>query len=123
MLSKAQAKFVRMSPRKARLVCDLVKGKSLEDAEFILQSANKGPAAHIKKVMASAFANANFERKAKLLAKDVVISQIRVDGGPTMRRYRAATMGRASIIRHRTSHIYMELEQLKDNEKAKEVKE
>lgn len=123
MLSKANAKYIRVSPRKTRLVAELLKGKTVEEAGFILENANKGPAVHIKKVLDSAFANANHERREKLLEKDLIISCVRIDGGPTFRRYRAATMGRASIIRHRTSHIHIELDEPLKKDKAKSGKE
>ncbi len=123
MLSKAQAKYIRVAPRKARLVIDLIKGKSVEDAEFVLENANKGAARPILKVLRSAFANANNEREEKLIAKNVIVSKIKIDGGPTMRRFRAATMGRAAIIRHRTSHIYVELDHAKEKMKSKAGKE
>ena len=123
MISKAEAKYVRVSARKTRLVLDLLKGKTVEEAIFILDNANKGASASIKKLINSAFANANQARQEKLLSKDVVISGIRADGGPMLRRYRAATMGRATPIRHRTAHIYVELDEVKQKETKKKKKE
>jgi len=117
MLSKAEAKYVRISARKVRLVLDLIKGKTVEDAAAILENVNKRAAGVVRKVVDSAFANANHDRQEKLLSKDVVISGISADGGPMLRRYRAATMGRASVIRHRTAHIRVELDETQ-NKKA-----
>ena len=110
MISKAKAKYIRTSPTKARLVIDLIKGKTVDEANAILDTVNKGASSSIKKVLNSAFSNANFNKQEKYLSKDVIISQIKVDGGPMLMRYRAATMGRATPIRHRTAHIYLELE-------------
>ncbi len=110
MLAKAEAKYVRISTRKVRLVIDLVKGKTVEEADFILDSVNKRACVPVKKVLGSAFANANYGRKDKLLSKEVYVSGILADGGPMLKRYRAATMGRATPIRHRTTHIRVELD-------------
>jgi len=123
MVSKAEAKYIRMSARKARLVIDLVKGKSVEKANFILDNTNKKACFPIKKVLGSAFANANNNRQDKFLEKDLNISLIRVDDGPMLRRFRAATMGRATSIKHRTAHVYVELkEKEKKASKVKAVK-
>ncbi|MBD3379235.1 MAG: 50S ribosomal protein L22 [Candidatus Omnitrophica bacterium] len=123
MLAKAKAKYIRMSARKARLVTDLVKGKTVEEANFIFESAGKRACGPIKKVVASAFANLNQNRQEKILAKDVVISAISADDGPMFRRYRAATMGRATPIRHRTSHVYVELDSAVQEKTVKTNKE
>ncbi|MEA3489935.1 MAG: 50S ribosomal protein L22 [Candidatus Omnitrophota bacterium] len=112
MLAKAKAKYLRISARKARLVLDLVKGKTLEEANSILDSVNKRASVPIKKVLSSAFANVNQGKQEKLLSKDVFISVIRADGGPMLARFRAATMGRATPVRHRTAHIYVELDRI-----------
>ena len=110
MIAKAKAKYLRMSARKTRLVVDLIKGKTIEKANFILENTNKGACLPIKKVLRSAFANANNEKQEKFLEKDLRISAIRVDGGPMLKRFRAATMGRATSIKHRTLHLYIELD-------------
>ena len=119
MLAKAEAKYVRMSPTKVRLVVDLIKGKTVEEAQFILDNLNKRACTPIKKVVNSAFANANNDRQEKLLTKEVVISSIKSNGGPMYKRYRAATMGRATPIRHRTTHISVELDNFIKEVKAK----
>ena len=112
MISRAEAKYIRMSARKARLVIELVRGKTVEEANSILDSVNKRASIPIRKVLNSAFANANHDKQEKFLSKDVFVSAIRADGGPMLQRYRAATMGRATPIRHRTSHIYVELDKI-----------
>jgi len=110
MIAKAEAKYVRLSPRKAGLVMDLLKGKTVEEANFILDNVNKGVAVPIKKVLGSAFANANFNRQEKFLLKDLFISRLSANGGPMLVRFRAATMGRATSVRHRSTHLKVELD-------------
>lgn len=122
MQAKAEIKYVRVSARKARLVLDLVKGKTVENANFILDSTNKRSAALVKKAVNSAFANLNSGKQDKFAAKDVFISKIKADGGPMLKRYRAATMGRATPVRHRTTHIKVELEARGGEAKGKEAK-
>ncbi|MFH1394525.1 MAG: 50S ribosomal protein L22 [Candidatus Omnitrophota bacterium] len=112
MLAKAEAKYVRISARKARLVSELIKGKTVEEANFILENINKRASEPIYKVVNSAFSNLNNNRQEKLLSKEIVISGIKIDGGPMLKRYRAATMGRAASIKHRTAHIYVELDKI-----------
>ena len=119
MIAKAEAKYLRMSARKTRLVIDLIKGKTVEEAGFILDSVNKKAGASIKKVLDSAFANANNNRKDKFLSKDIVISGVRADNGPMLKRYRAATMGRATPVRHRTTHIRVELDKVIEEKNGK----
>lgn len=125
MLAKAESKYVKMSPTKVRLVVDLLKGKTVEEAQFILDNLNKRACTPIKKVVNSAFTNANYDRSEKLLTKEVIISKITSDGGPMYKRFRAATMGRAAPIRHRTTHICVELdnfvEKVKKNTKIKKT--
>lgn len=110
MQAKAEIKYIRVSPRKVRLVLDLVKGETVEKANFILGGVNKRAAVPVKKAINSAFANLNFNKQDKFVAKDVFISKIKADKGPVLMRYRAATMGRATPVRHKTAHIKVELE-------------
>ena len=117
MLAKAEAKHIRLSAKKARLVIGLVKGKTVEEAGSLLDHLNKGATEPLRKLLNSAFANANFNKQDKLLAKEMYVSQMTADDGPMFRRYRAATMGRASVIRHRTSHIYIELDKVVETPK------
>jgi large subunit ribosomal protein L22 len=114
MLAKAQAKYVRISPKKTRLVLDLVKGKTVEEANYILDNMNKRASRPIKKVLNSAFANLNQNKteSEKMPSKDVFISVIKADSGPYLMRYRAATMGRATPVRHRTAHLYVEIDKV-----------
>jgi len=120
MLAKAKAKYLRISPRKTRLVAKQLKGKTVAESIYILENLNIKSYLYIKKVINSAFANLNFNRQEKLLEKEIIISSIRIDGGPLLKRYRAATMGRATPIKHRTSHIYVELDKKQEEEKIEE---
>lgn len=104
---KAVAKYVRIAPRKARLVADEVRGKSYVEAVNLLQFTNKRAAQIVGDVIQSAGANA--EHNDGLDAEDLFIREIRVDEGPTIKRYRARAMGRATMIRKRTSHISVKL--------------
>ena len=109
MIAKAVAKYVRVSPRKVRMVIDLVRGKSIPQALNILLNINKDAKHPVEKVLKSALNNA--ERKAPSNKTDKrYISKITADGGPMLKRYRAAPMGRATMIRKRTTHILVELE-------------
>jgi large subunit ribosomal protein L22 len=100
---KAVAKFVRIAPRKARLVADEVRGKSVSEAVSILQFTNKRAAGIVGDVIKSAAANAEHNDDADVDA--LFVRDVRVDEGPTIKRYRARAMGRATMIRKRTSHI------------------
>ena len=100
---RAKVKYARIAPRKARLVADEVRGKSYPEAASILRFTNKKGAKIVGDVINSAAANA--EHNADADPDDLVVREIRVDDGPTIKRYRARAMGRATMIRKRTSHI------------------
>ena len=104
---RAKAKYVRIAPRKARLVADEVRGKSYPEAASILRFTNKKGANIIGDVIASAAANA--EHNMDTDPEELFVREIRVDEGPTIKRYQARAMGRATMIRKRTSHITVEL--------------
>jgi large subunit ribosomal protein L22 len=99
----ASARFVRITPMKARRVVDMVRGMDVEDALNLLQFAPQAAAETVHKVLASAVANA--ETTEGLDAGTLVVSKALVDEGPTMKRWRARAQGRASRINKRTSHI------------------
>ncbi len=103
----ARARFVRVAPRKARLVADQVRGLPLEDARALLRFSTRGAAQDIRKLIESAAANA--ETNHDLVADDLLIKDIHVDEGPTLRRYRPRALGRATRINKRTSHIVVAL--------------
>ena len=104
---KAVAKYVRIAPRKARLVADEVRGKSYPEAVSMLRFTNKRAAKIIGDIVHSAAANAEHNMDAD--PDELIVQEVRVDEGPTIKRYRARAMGRATMIRKRTSHIRVEL--------------
>ncbi len=100
---RAQAKYVRSSARKARLVCDHIRGKSVEDARAILAHAPRAVARDWSKLLESAVANA--EHNHELVGEDLYVKAVQADEGPTIKRYRPRALGRATRIRKRTSHL------------------
>ena len=107
MVAKAEAKYIRISPTKVRPVIELVKGAKVLDALSRLELINKRGAYYLKKVAKSALANAKNKgyEEGKLF-----ISKIIANPGPALKRYRAASFGRATMIKKRTSHILVELD-------------
>jgi len=103
----ARARFVRVAPRKARLVADQVRGLPIEDALPLLRFSTRSAAQDIRKLIESAAANA--ENNHDLVADELLIKDIHVDEGPTLRRYRPRALGRATRINKRTSHIAVAL--------------
>ena len=104
----AKARYVRVSPRKARLVTDLVKGKKVEEALNILAFTKKAFAKTLTKVINSAVANA--QQNNQMDVDTLMVKRISVDGGPTLKRYIPRAMGRATMIRKRTSHVTVVLD-------------
>ena len=105
----AKARYVRVSPMKARRVVDMIRGRKATDALTILKFAPQAASEDVYKVVASAIANA--EHNAHLRDRDrLVISEAYVDEGPTMKRFRPRAQGRAYRIRKRTSHITVVVE-------------
>ena len=104
---RAQAKYVRHAPRKARLVVDHIRGKSVEEARAILNHTPRAAAVDVLKLLESAVANA--ENNHELDADELVIRKVYVDEGPTLKRYRPRALGRATRIRKRTSHMTIQL--------------
>jgi large subunit ribosomal protein L22 len=105
---KATAKYVRITPRKARHVADEIRGKSYPEAISLLRFTNKRAAKILSEVLNSAAANAEHNLDAD--ADELRVKTVKVDDGPTIKRYKARAMGRATMIRKRTSHITVELE-------------
>jgi len=101
--SLAAARFIRMSPSKARQVVDLIRGRHVEDARRVLKFTLRGAAPVVGKVLESAIANAEHNRG--LPGDELVVTRAWVDEGPTLRRYRPRAQGRATRIRKRTCHI------------------
>jgi large subunit ribosomal protein L22 len=108
MEAKAVAKHIGMSARKVRLVVDQIRGRSVNDAYAVLQFSKKAAADPVSKTLRSAVANAQYKAQEEGDVLDVDTLHVReayVDEGSTLRRWRAAAMGRATPIRKRTSHI------------------
>ena len=103
VLVRAQAKYVRTSARKARLVCDHIRGKSVLEARAILAHTPRAVARDWSKLLESAVANA--ENNHELIGDELRIASVTADEGPTLKRYRPRAMGRATRIRKRTSHL------------------
>lgn len=106
---KAITRYVRIAPRKARLVTELIKGKPVEEALTILRFVPKKAARLVDKTLRSAVANA--EQNPNIDVDTLYIKGIFVDGGPTMKRWRPRAMGRATKIIKRTSHITVILDE------------
>jgi ribosomal protein L22 len=109
---KASARYVRIAPRKARLIADQVRGMHIESARALLQFSPRGAAHPIHKLINSAAANA--ENNHDLVGDEMRIATITVDEGPTLRRFRPRAMGRATPINKRTSHIKVALTPVED---------
>jgi large subunit ribosomal protein L22 len=103
MQATANAKYVRIAPRKVKLVIDLIRGKEVGEAIAILRHTPKAASPIVEKLLNSAIANA--EHNYSLDVNKLVIAQIYANQGPTMKRFRERAMGRASRINKRTSHI------------------
>ena len=104
METRAVARFVRLSPRKARLVLRELQGKPVGEALALLQYTPRAAARLVEKVLRSAIANAEHNHQVRNL-DDLRIVRAVADGGPTMKRVQPRAMGRAFSIRHRTSHL------------------
>ena len=118
MVTRAVLRYIRISPRKFRLVIPLVKGKKAEDAIAILMSVKKRGAEYAIDLLKSAMANA--KRKQGIDVTNLYISKLVADHGPMLKRFRAASMGRASMIHKHTSHLTLELDELKTAQAAPE---
>jgi len=101
--ARAMAKYIRVSPFKARQVVDLIRGKEVREARAILRYTNKKAAPLIAKVLNSAVANA--EHNFDMVSDDLYIAEVFVDEGPSLKRIKPRAYGRGDMIKHRTSHI------------------
>jgi large subunit ribosomal protein L22 len=113
---RAQAKWVRTSPRKARLVVEHIRGRSVPEARTVLAFTTRAAARDVEKVLRSAIANA--EANHGLVGDDLYVSAAYVDEGPTLKRWRARARGRAARIRKHTCHITVKLAPLAVEPKA-----
>ena len=108
MEAKAEARYIRISPQKARLVVDLIRGRSAGDATTILRSTNKRIVPAVEKVLKSAIANAQ-NRAEDVDVDRLVVTAAYVNEGPRMKRIRPAPMGRAYRYQRRMAHIVIKV--------------
>lgn len=120
IISKAKLRYLRIAPRKVRLLIDLIRGLSVEEAKAQLRYSKKDAAGAVLKLLNSAVANAlnNYNAKEETL----VVKEAYVDGGPILKRWRPRAFGRASAIKKRTSHVTIVLTGEAPEQKKKEVK-
>lgn len=111
MEAKATAKYVRVSPRKAGQICDLVRGKNVDEALAIIKYTPKASSEILEKLLKSAIANA--ENNHYMTRANIYIAEIYANQGPTLKRIRPAAKGSAVRIRKRTSHITIVLRERK----------
>jgi len=109
---QAVARTVRVSPRKARLVADHIRGRSVVEARSILAFTPRAAAREVEKVLRSAVANAESNPNLRWNGDDLFISAVFVDEGPTLKRWRSRARGRVTAIFKRTCHITVRVDQL-----------
>src|SRR5262245_42253061 len=109
MIATARAKFLRIAPRKVRLVADLIRGKNVQQALDILQFTTKASSKKLARLLKSAVSNA--DQKPGVNVDKLFVQSIFVDGGPTIKRFRPRAMGRATQILKRTAHVTLTLDQ------------
>jgi large subunit ribosomal protein L22 len=102
---RAEAKWVRVSPRKARLVAEHIRGRSVPEARTVLAFTQRAAARELEKVLRSAVANAESNPNLNWNGDDLVVSTVYVDEGPTIKRWRPRARGRVGAIKKRTCHI------------------
>jgi large subunit ribosomal protein L22 len=106
---KATVRYLRITPRKVRLVADMIRGKNVEEALNLLQFTSKSSAKPLARLVKSAVANA--DQKGGVNVDKLVVAKVWADGGPVVKRFMPRAMGRATPILHRTSHVTVELEE------------
>ncbi len=116
MKARAEARYIRVSPQKARLVVDLIRGQRAGEAISILQMTNKRVAPAVEKVLRSAIANAE-NQSPDVDVDELVVREAHVNEGPRMKRIRPAPMGRAYRYQRRMSHIVVTVGTEEDEEK------
>lgn len=109
MEAKATAKYIRVSPLKAKRVADLIRGKNVNDAIVILRLTGNKPARAFEKVVKSAAANA--ENNHHMDASKLFVYTVSANQGPTMKRIKAKSMGKAAVIKKRSSHLSVVLKE------------
>ena len=119
MIAKAQWKYVRISPRKLRLVADYIRGMEVTKAQQILPLIPKKGARILEKVLKSAVSNAMTREDVHIKEENLYISTLMVNEGPRLKRWRPISRGRAVPYVHRFSHVVMELDTLENKPKGK----
>jgi large subunit ribosomal protein L22 len=114
---RASAQYLRITPRKARLVVEHIRGRTVPEARTVLAFTPRAAAREIEKVLASAVANA--EANHGLIGDELVVSAAYVDEGPVIKRWRARARGRVARIKKRTCHVTLRLEPLETDEGAR----
>jgi len=130
MVTRALEKYLRISPKKLNPIARLISRKNVNEALYMLMNVNKKGALVLRRVIESAVSNAKRIPEKKFTEDDLYISRVIVNSGPTVKRFRAMSMGRAGMIRKRTSHVLIELDASKKTsgaaataaEKKKKVK-
>ncbi len=115
METSATLRYLQASPQKVRLVADQMRGKGVEEAATLLKLSKKAAAAPLGKLLRSAVANAE-NRDDQVDLDDLYVKEIFVNGGPSLKRWRAQPMGRAFRILKRQSHVTIKLDTRKDEE-------
>ncbi|MFC1599291.1 50S ribosomal protein L22 [Candidatus Omnitrophota bacterium] len=115
MIAKAKLRYLRMSPRKTDQVVRLIRGKPVGYALSVLTHLNKKASLPVNKLLKSALSNAESKGLNTKDLSRIFVSKVTVSPGPTLKRYKSAAFGRATIIRKRTSHIEIELEAVSKN--------
>jgi large subunit ribosomal protein L22 len=111
---RAQAKWLRITPRKARLVVEHIRGRSVPEARTVLAFTPRAAAREVEKILASAVANA--EANHGLIGDELVVGAAYVDEGPTIKRWRARARGRATRIEKKTCHVTIKLVEVPDEQ-------
>ena len=119
---RAEAKWVRVSPRKARLVAEHIRGRSVPEARTVLAFTQRAAAREIEKVLRSAVANAETHPNLNWNGDDLIVSAAYIDEGPTIKRWRARARGLVSSIKKRTCHITVKVAQAPEAMAAAEPK-
>src|SRR5207248_6115169 len=111
---RAEAKYVHVSPRKARLVVDHIRGRTVPEARTVLAFTTRAAAREVEKVLRSAIANAETHPDLRWDGDELFVSAAYVDEGPTIKRWRARARGRVGRIHKRTCHITVKVTRLED---------
>ncbi|MCF7845361.1 MAG: 50S ribosomal protein L22 [Candidatus Pacebacteria bacterium] len=117
MLIEAKLRYARISPRKFRMVADLVRGLSVKEAESVLKFTVKRPARPMLKLLNSVTANA--KNNFNIEKENLYIAEVKVDGGPMMKRFMPQARGVVHQIQKKTSHVYIRLEKIREEEEKK----